>query len=67
MSEQIDRVWVLWWQYLDKSGSGVMRAYSDVQRAQEDRDLCDAEASGKQYFLDELPIYASPPSTENGR
>jgi hypothetical protein len=49
-------VYVLWWQYRDKSSAGVLRAYADRQRAQEDLDLIE-DTGDKQYFIESLPVY----------
>ena len=52
----MDDVYVLWWQYHDKSGAGVMRAYADRQRAYEDLDLIE-DTGDKKYFIESLPVY----------
>ncbi len=52
----MDNVYVLWWQYRDKSGSGVMRAYADRRRANEDLDLVE-DTGDKNYFIESLPVY----------
>ena len=53
---RMDEIWVLSWRYGDGSGSGVLRAYADEDRAKEDMDLLD---DCKEYELTCLPIYKS--------
>lgn len=53
-----DTVYVIWWQWLDRSGAGIARVHSDHQRAQEERDLLEAMDSGRKYEIDEQPLYA---------
>lgn len=55
-------VHVLWWRYSDGSASGVLRAYVDRQRAEEDMKLIEEAFSSKEYHLETLPIYGSGPT-----
>ena len=52
----MEDVYVIWWRYSDGSGAGVLRAYADRQRAEEDLDLLTFEGS-REYKIEELPIY----------
>lgn len=52
-------VYVLLWSWRDKSGFGVARVHSDRQRAEEERDLLGAMDGGREYKIDEQPIYAA--------
>jgi len=50
-------VFVILWRYDDRSSCGVLRAYADYQRAQEDLDLLELGNSGKEFSIEELPVY----------
>ncbi len=53
-------VWVITWKYQGDSGSGVIRAYSDRKRAEEDMEMLeDYEGCGKSYEIHEMPLYSS--------
>lgn len=53
----MEEIHVIWWRYSDGSAAGVLRAYADRQRADEDMDLLESEQSGKTYTIETLPIY----------
>lgn len=57
MSDQT--VYVIMWSWSDKSGFGVARVHSDRQRAEEERDLLEAMDSGREYKIQEEPVYAA--------
>jgi len=52
----MEDVYVIWWRYSDNSGAGVMRAYADRQRAEEDLELLEVNAD-RTYEIAELAIY----------
>jgi len=52
----MEDVYVIWWKYGDGSGCGVMRAYADRQRAEEDLELLVFD-SNRQFEIAELPVY----------
>lgn len=54
----VEEVYVIWWQWSDKSGAGIARVHSDRQRAEEERDLLESMDSGRNYTIDEQPLYA---------
>jgi hypothetical protein len=54
----IEEVHVIWWQWSDKSGAGIARVHSDLQRAGEERDLLEAMSAGRKYHIDTQPLYA---------
>lgn len=56
MAESKD-VHVIWWRYSDGSGAGVLRAYADEQRANEDMDLLNFGGGGREYKIEMVPVY----------
>jgi len=48
---------VIWWRYLDGSASGVLRAYADKERAEEDLLLLEYDECGREYIITTVPIY----------
>lgn len=52
-------VYVILWAWSDKSGYGVARVHSDRQRAEEERDLLEAMDNGREYKIQEEPLYAA--------
>ena len=46
--------YVLWWQYPDKSGTGLVRCYTDKTRADEDYELIKEDMT-KEWNLTEVP------------
>lgn len=50
-------VYVVWWQWTDKSGAGIVRVHSDRQRAEEEVDLLESLAGGREYKIEEQPVY----------
>lgn len=52
------KVWVLWWRWYDGSGMGVLRAYTDEQRAKADLDLVKTDAI-RDYVLEAVPLYGA--------
>lgn len=49
-------VYVIWWR--DSEGrAGVSRVHISEQRAEEERDLLDAEQFGREYNISEQPVY----------
>lgn len=51
-------IFVLWWKYYDGSGQGVIRAYENFDRANEDFELI-KEDDNKKYYLDEVEFFKS--------
>lgn len=56
MDATLMKVWILYYRYYDNSGFGVLRAYLDHDRAQEDMCLLSISEDGKGYFLEQLPV-----------
>lgn len=50
------KAWVLWYEYTDHSGAGVLRVYFDEKRATEDYDLLDGIDDGKEYYIERVPV-----------
>lgn len=53
----METVYVIWWRYSDNSGAGVVRAYADRQRAEEDMEAFTHGENGRVYEIVDLPIY----------
>ena len=53
----MEEVHVIWWRYSDGSSAGVLRAYADRQRADEDMDLLESSESMKSYSIETVPVY----------
>ena len=53
----MEEVYVIFWRYSDGSSGGVLRAYADRDRANEDMDLLNDDCSGKVYELTEVSVY----------
>lgn len=54
--EKMEQVWIVWWR--EDREAGVIRAYADKQRADEDLEMLRFVEGGRTYFCDELPIYS---------
>ena len=53
-----DHAWVLWFKFLDGSGSHIQRAYTDEKRANEDFELLRSDPRGsEEWILSKVPIY----------
>jgi len=48
---------VLWWQYLDKSGCGIIGVYQDEHKANEHKRLLEEHGSGKEFKFWQAPFY----------
>jgi hypothetical protein len=49
-------VYVIWWRDAE-SRAGVSRVHASEQRAEEERDLLEAEQPGREYNISEQPVY----------
>jgi hypothetical protein len=52
----MQEIWVIWWRYNDGSAAGVLRAYANEQRANEDLDLLNI-GYDKDYKIEKVPVY----------
>lgn len=52
------KVYVLHWQYQDKSGYGLIEIFSDLQKADHAHQLLNehADGCGKSFYLEEMTI-----------
>jgi len=62
----MEEVHVIWWRYGDGSGAGVLRAYADQQRADEDMDLLENSDCSRQYKIETVPVYYEGRPLPNG-
>ncbi len=50
-------IWVLYWEYSDHSAAGVLRAYKDEKRANEDLELLNKSESCKTWKIVALSVW----------
>lgn len=53
----MQEIHVLWYRYSDGSSAGVVRAYADAERAQEDLDLLSISDGAKTFAIETVPVY----------
>lgn len=50
-----NKIYVLWWQYPDHTGTNIVRVYQSKSRAEEDHDLVKDDPT-RIWYLDEVPM-----------
>jgi len=55
-NKESTEVHVLWWKYYDGSGCGLVRAYKDKDRAEEDLALVESLEDTRVYRLDSVEL-----------
>lgn len=51
-AEPLPKLYVLHWEFVDKSDSGIVGVFNDERRANELYDFAEAHANAKTFYLD---------------